>query len=165
MPSDLGSEQRVQLRLEALSSKEYLLRRSAAEQALGRMKVAIQAWNSAVQLKQTEVAGQHRSTRAEQRIASHMKDIHKYAAVYRRHYRAMTALGLDKDDTARFQVLADTDLKHLRVHSARPHNVGESSLPQAWFWGGDRDADNPGAESLDELTREGAYAVVRLRDG
>lgn len=161
LPAELTAEQRVEMQLDTLSSKEYLLRRSGAERALGRMKVAIQAWNSALMLKQTEVVGQHRTTRAEQRIAAHMKEIRKYAGVYRRHYCAMTALGLDEADSTRFQVLTDDNLKHLNVHSARPHNVGEVSLPQAWFWGGDRDADDPGAEALEALSREGARSILR----
>lgn len=157
LPSDWGNvEDRKRLGFFELGEREYLLRRSAADAALANMKIAIQASNSALTFKERNVRGYGPTTRAEESVQNNFKKIHKHANVYRRHHRAMVSLGIPTEDSARYQELLDDDLKYLHISATKPAQLGESQLPQGWFWAGDRDADiAKDNKSLDELSQEG----------
>lgn len=156
IPSDWGAaEDRQRLGFAKLGERELVLRQSAADSELASMKLAIQASNSALTFKQKNVRGYGPVTRAEESVNSNRKKIMKHANAYRRHYKAMVALGLPNDLKVRYQDLDDKDLGHLHISAMKPAQLGESQLPQAWFWAGDRDPDVPkDQKSLDELSRE-----------
>lgn len=139
----------------ALAEREYSLRKAAADAAIANMKISVQASNQALAFKHGNIRGYGPTTRAEEMVQSNFKKVHKHADTYRRHYDAMVSLGIPKADSSRYQPLTAQDLKNLYVSATQPAKLGESQLPQAWFWGGDRDA--PGSKnqkSLDKLSAE-----------
>ncbi|EJD37577.1 hypothetical protein AURDEDRAFT_21064, partial [Auricularia subglabra TFB-10046 SS5] len=93
-------------------------------------------------------------TRAEGRISASRREVDRNAHCYRRHQSAMCRLGMKPGDSLRYRPLSDSDLKNLHVHARKPAGLGENQIAPAWFWGGDRDADDLGISGLDELTEE-----------
>lgn len=162
LPSEWASSlEREELGLVELAEKEYVLRCAKADHALARLRVAIQTYNTFLTFKHKNFRGQREVTRAEAKIASHHRDIAREAEGYRRQHKALVALGLKEEDGRRYRILRDDELKHLHVSAAQPERLGECQMKPAWFWAGDRDADESsgGTKGLDALTQEGASVL------
>lgn len=143
----------------ALAEREYILRRGAADDALSKLKLSIQAYNALLTKGHRDVRGQNQVTRFEQKVKTQHKEIKRHAEAYRRHFRALDRLGISEEDSVRYQPLDDKDLQHLHISADKPQKLGESHIAQPWFWGGDRDPDGIQADgvSLDALTQEGTH--------
>ncbi|EJD33800.1 hypothetical protein AURDEDRAFT_28097, partial [Auricularia subglabra TFB-10046 SS5] len=119
--------------------REYTLRIGLADDCLARMRVAILAYCAVLRFKHANVTGQKMGTRAETKLDSQVKEIHRWRDAYRRHRDALVRLGLKVEDALKYRPLLDEDLKNLHQHTAlRPPRLGEAREQAAWFWGGDR---------------------------
>ncbi|EJD38275.1 hypothetical protein AURDEDRAFT_46568, partial [Auricularia subglabra TFB-10046 SS5] len=136
-----------------VAKTEYDLRCGKAATALAGLRVAVQLLSRLSADKKKTFKGQRLGTRAQAALASHRKDVDQHADLYRRQYDALCRLGLPATDP-RFKPLLKEDLRYLDVSVARPEGLGESQRKPAWFWGGDRDADEHAARELDNLTQE-----------
>ncbi|EJD42017.1 hypothetical protein AURDEDRAFT_168808 [Auricularia subglabra TFB-10046 SS5] len=139
----------------SLGKREYVLRRCKAMLELARMRAAIHAVCAFFTWKHQNVTGQSSKTRANSKVAAMLREVHRHADVYRRHFSALSALGIEPADVRLLQPLQPNDLKNFHAHSAVPEGLGETLKSQAWFWGGDRDPDDQAARDLDKLTQEG----------
>ncbi|EJD46700.1 hypothetical protein AURDEDRAFT_164153 [Auricularia subglabra TFB-10046 SS5] len=156
LPSSFGNEEeRARHGFVEAGRREYILRSGLASDCLARMRVAIHAYCAVLGFKNANIAGQRLGTRAESKLDSQVKEIHRWRDAYRRHHTALVTLGLTPEDALKFRPLLDDDLKNLHQHPAtRAPRLGEACEPAAWFWGGDGDADDAGVTKLEALTQE-----------
>jgi hypothetical protein len=159
LPSAFSLALRIDLGLGDVAAIEYDLREGQAHDALHAVREAIKTFNYNISFKKTNIHGQRANTRAQAFLQSLTRDKVSAADKYRRARAALVKLGLSQDDTT-LQPLYDNELWMKNVNE--PRKLGETVIPDPWFWTVGRPNGMSKAQEAD-WSQESAYILLITR--
>lgn len=148
LPSSFSESERHDLGLDSLGTIEARLRVSMAHEILRKLRFCLGVKGFLVRDQQAGGQGTKQATRSHADISRQSEKVHRYAAVYKKNFKAMQRLGVDFQSYAKhglLQELHEEDLHMLKQWSEvdreasgttqkgkRPLVSQDRPLP--WFW-------------------------------